>query len=442
MFGVATKYGANVTNENEEPQIETEKSSEVADSGRRRILIGAAVVAGVAAVGGVAFSRRTKAGSNAASDLVLTDSATTTTPPSTTVDTIVGKVTGDSNDAPTSDTAVQSADSTNLETNVTDLPETTVAGDGTKQLPMQALDRSTEGPFAGFPVGDFPGTAPQPGVAVRLNVGWEDTVLFDDLVKQLASHPDAAQLEALVIGAFASESLDTPDAAITALVSSAPAFPNVKALFFGDVAQERSEISWINCGDQASLAEAFPKLQVLRIRGAGDGRLTNFALPELHSLIIETGGLRPEVVREVLAADLPSLRYLSLWLGTPEYGGETTLADLAPLLEGRVHPGLQHLGLPNSAIADEVAAAVSRSPLIDTIEELDFSRGTIGDAGFGALTQMGPTAKLRTLDVSHHYASFDAVVALDVEMKKRNVRLDASDRQQEEDNERWVSISE
>jgi hypothetical protein len=129
-------------------------------------------------------------------------------------------------------------------------------------------------------------------------------------------------------------------------------------------------------------------------------------------------------------------------LGTPEYGGETTLTDLAPLLEGRVHAGLTHLGFPNSEIADEVATAVSRSPLIDTLEELDFSRGTIGDLGFAALTQMAPTAKLRALDVSHHYATPDVEVALETEMKKRNVRIGTSDPQTEDDGERWVSISE
>jgi hypothetical protein len=393
-------------------RVNATKGEDRVDSGRRKLIVRAVALAGTAVVVGAALSRRKKGDSIAAADLVVTDNATTTIAASTTTE-VRGIV-----------------------------ESTSTVVDSTRSSTLKAVDRSTDGPFAGLPVGDFPDTAPQPGVAVRLNVGWEDAVLFGDLVKQLASHPNAAQLEALVIGAFDNDSLELPDSAIAEVVSLASAFPNVKALFFGDVAQERSEISWINCGDQAMLAHAFPKLEILRIRGNGAGRLTNFALPALRSLTIETGGLSPAVVRDVMTADLPALRKLSLWLGTPDYGGETTLEDLAPLLEGRVHPNLTHLGLPNSAIADEVATAVSRSPLIDTLEELDFSRGTIGDLGFAALTQMGPTVKLRTLDVSHHYATPDVVAALETEMKKRNVRIDTSDPQTEDDGERWVSISE
>lgn len=383
------------------------------DNGRRKLIVGAVALVGAAVVVGAALTRRKKADSNAAADLVVTDNVTTTVVASTT---------------------------TGLATGVVESTSTVV--DNTKPSALRAVDRSTDGPFAGLPVGDFPDTAPQPGVALRLNVGWEDTVSFVDLVKQLAAHPNAARLEALVIGAFDNDSLELADSAIAEIVSVASAFPNMKALFFGDVSQERSEISWINCGNQADLAHAFPKLEILRIRGNGAGRLTNLALPSLRSLTIETGGLKHEVVSDVLAADLPSLRLLSLWLGTPEYGGETTLADLAPLLEGRVHPGLTRLGFVNSAITDEVAVAVSQSPLIDTLEELDFSRGTIGDLGFAALTQMGSTAKLRALDVSHHYATPEAVTALEMEMRRRNVRIDTSDPQTEDDGERWVSISE
>jgi hypothetical protein len=395
-----------------ETRVNATKGEDRVDGGRRKLIVRAVALAGTAVVVGAALTRRKKGDSIAAADLVVTDNATTTIAASTTTE-VRGIV-----------------------------ESTSTVVESTKSSTLKAVDRSTDGPFAGLPVGDFPDTPPQPGVAVRLNVGWEDAVLFGDLVKQLASHPNAAQLEALVIGAFDNDSLELPDSAIAEVVSVTSAFPNVKALFFGDIAQERSEISWINCGDQAVLAHAFPKLEILRIRGNGAGRLANFALPALRSLTIETGGLSPAVVRDVMTADLPALRKLSLWLGTPDYGGETTLADLAGLLEGRVHAGLTHLGFPNSAIADEVATAVSRSPLMDTLEELDFSRGTIGDLGFAALTQMGPTVKLRALDVSHHYATPDVEAALETEMKKRNVRIDTSNPQTEDDGERWVSISE
>lgn len=302
--------------------------------------------------------------------------------------------------------------------------------------------RSTEGPFAGLPVGDFPGTEPGPGVAVRLHIDWSnEDVVFGDLLSKVAAHPGAAELEALVIGSWEADSLFDSNDVIDGLVGAAARFPKLRALFFGDASQEVSEISWIECGDQAKLANAFPGLEHLHIRGNGGPSLAGLNLPRLHTLVLETGGLNPDVVRTVLATPLPALRHLELWLGTPNYGGDTSVADLAPLLDGSVHTGLTYLGLRNAEIADEVAFAVSRSAVLGWIEELDVSLGTLGDEGYIALSQMGPAPKLRRLDVSHHYAGPGAVDALTTEMARRGVAVDTSNRQ-EDDEDRWVSISE
>jgi predicted DNA-binding WGR domain protein len=306
---------------------------------------------------------------------------------------------------------------------------------------LRAVGRSTDAPLAGRPVGDFPAATPAPGVAIRLHLDWDSEETFESLIDSLAAHPDAAQLEALVIGNFApGDSMSDPAAVFDGLVKHAATFPNLVALFYGDVEQEVSEISWIAGDDFARVANAFPNLEVLHIRGDGAGSIKGLSLPKLQSLTFETGGLRPAIVKDVLTLDLPSLRHLELWLGTPSYEGDTSVADLEPLLAGRVHTKLQYLGLRNSEIADAVAFAVSQSPLLAWIEELDFSLGTIGDEGMLALSQMGPTPKLRSLNVSHHYGGPGAVKALKAAMKDRNVILDVSDHQ--DDDEPWVSISE
>jgi hypothetical protein len=319
--------------------------------------------------------------------------------------------------APSGTTDARAAKAARGRTDPPDAVITTATTTNDQEPTMHAEDRSTEGPFAGLPVGDFPETAPGPGVASRINLGWDDDNTFEKLLNDLAAHPGAADLEALVVGAFDSESLDMPAPAIQALIAHAAKFPRLRALFFGDVSQERSEVSWVETGDQAKLAQAFPKLEILRFRGSGHSTIAGFSSPVLHTLIIESGGLQPKVVRDVLEADLPALRHLELWLGTPDYGGETTLADLEPLLKGQVHTGLTYLGLRNSEIADEIAFAVSKSPLLATIEELDFSLGTIGDAGYLALAQMEPSPKLRTLNVSRHYAGPGAVEALTEDLR-------------------------
>ena len=75
------------------------------------------------------------------------------------------------------------------------------------------------------------------------------------------------------------------------------------------------------------------------------------------------------------------------------------------------------------------------------IEELDLSLGTLGDEGFIALSHVGPTPKLKRLDVSVHYAGPGAVDTLIAEMGRRGVAIDTSGLQ-ENDEDRWVSISE
>src|SRR5262249_57801527 len=83
----------------------------------------------------------------------------------------------------------------------------------------------------------------------------------------------------------------------------------------------------------------------------------------LKSLIIQSGGLGANVVREVAAADLPELEHLELWLGEENYGGDATVADLAPVLDGGLFPKLKYLGLRDSQIADQIARAVATAPV-------------------------------------------------------------------------------
>ena len=77
--------------------------------------------------------------------------------------------------------------------------------------------RSTEAPFAGLPVGDFPATEPGPEVAIRIHIDWDDEDAdFDDLLSKLVAHEGTKELQALVIGAWVAESLDDPSGVLEA----------------------------------------------------------------------------------------------------------------------------------------------------------------------------------------------------------------------------------
>lgn len=120
---------------------------------------------------------------------------------------------------------------------------------------------------------------------------------------------------------------------------------------------------------------------------------------------METGGLPAEVVRGIAGSDLPALENLELWLGTDEYGGDSTADDLAPLLSGSAFPALRSLGLCNSAIQDAVAEAVAGAPVVARLERLGLSMGVLTDEGAAALLDGQPLTHLGRLDLSHHYLS-------------------------------------
>jgi hypothetical protein len=91
---------------------------------------------------------------------------------------------------------------------------------------------------------------------------------------------------------------------------------------------------------------------------------------------------------ELRAARWPRLEELDLWFGDPEYGGDCTLDDVLPLLDGRVAlPALRRLGLRNAAFADELCEPLLRSPLLPQLTTLDLSLGVLSDDGAAILAR-------------------------------------------------------
>src|SRR5262249_56131328 len=127
----------------------------------------------------------------------------------------------------------------------------------------------------------------------------------------------------------------------------------------------------------ARLREAYRGLEEFRVRGGNNLSLGTLRHKNLKKLVIETGGLPVSVLREVCAAKLPALEHLELWLGEENYGWDGTVNDLKPLLSGKLFPKLRYLGLRDSIIADEVATAVARAPVLKKIRVLDLSLGNL-----------------------------------------------------------------
>jgi hypothetical protein len=254
------------------------------------------------------------------------------------------------------------------------------------------------------------------------------------------AEPEAAQTEELSIGLWAAGGMSDKltRAMLEALAGAASRLPRLRSLFIGDIDQEESEISWIQHGDLAPVLAAFPNLTSLSVYGANDLSLGTVQMPGLQRLSLENGGLNGEVVRQVARAEWPNLEYLDLYLGTEEYGASSAPEDLAPFLSPERFPKLRHLGLKNSDYQDQIAQMFAEAPILDQLDTLDLSMGTLSDEGGAALLSSVRVKGLKRLDLSHHFLSDEMMGKLEALGKF----VDVSDQQEaDEDDPEWRFVA-
>ena len=293
--------------------------------------------------------------------------------------------------------------------------------------------------FYGLPVIEFKDADSWQGtdVAYSVSVDWDTPI--DEVGKRLqriASQPQADQLQAIVIGAwFGDDSQASSDVVIETLAGCKDQFKDVQAIFLGDITSEQNEISWIEQSDVTPLLNAYPKLELLRIRGGHNLSFSKTEHQQLKTLIIETGGLPRSVLREIFRCEFPNLEHLELWLGTEDYGGDAGPEDLQPLLTGKLFPKLNYLGLRNRDGIDEIVPVLPNAPLLSRIKVLDLSLGNLTDVGARSLLALNKNSSLEKLDISHHYVTSNVVGQLRSQLPFDVVADDAQD-----DEDEWRSI--
>jgi hypothetical protein len=165
-------------------------------------------------------------------------------------------------------------------------------------------------------------------IAYRIAVEYEPESPWADVFASFVESPGIEKVGALVIGAWDEVSTGTPpDAPIEGLVGARDRLTGLRALYFGDISMEESEISWIHQGDLSPILSAYPKLEELRVRGGNQLSFGKLAHKALKTLVVETGGMDRSIVQQVAAADLPELEHLELWLGDDGYGANTSVAE-------------------------------------------------------------------------------------------------------------------
>lgn len=275
---------------------------------------------------------------------------------------------------------------------------------------------------------------------------YEDDGTWEEEFDAFLAEVDPAGVRALIIGQWGESYEETSAYPIGLVIAAAERLTSLEAVFVGDLTMEEAEISWIEQSDVTALLAAFPALVELGVRGGSKLVFPATRHERLRSLTIETGGLPVQVVRGVLDSELPALERLDLWLGVSAYGGDTDVADLAPLLSGTRFPALHHLGLRNSEVENEIAAALASAPLVARLRTLDLSCGTLGDEGAAALLDGQPLTHLETLDLHHHFLTEPMERRVAEALEPHGVRVDLSDRCEPWDDRgpagRYVTVSE
>ncbi|MEU6038148.1 hypothetical protein ABZ801_22325 [Actinomadura sp. NPDC047616] len=134
--------------------------------------------------------------------------------------------------------------------------------------------------FAGLPVAEFTpdgeadGTPPPAGeVAWAVRYDWGDHA-FPELFERFMAAVDTTRVTALVVGYWGFD--DSTGLGARTLTAAADRFPNLRALFLGDITNEELHISWIDHADITPLVEAFPGLERLEVRGGRGLELSPF----------------------------------------------------------------------------------------------------------------------------------------------------------------------
>ncbi|EGX59236.1 hypothetical protein SZN_13576 [Streptomyces zinciresistens K42] len=310
--------------------------------------------------------------------------------------------------------------------------------------------------FHGLPVHTFPVPgAPTDDLPEPDSVAWRITSDVYDADEdwpvafaRFSAAVDTTRVKALVVGAWQEAYETDPSGVIEALLAARDRFPALRAVFLGDIVMEECEISWINQTDVSPLLAGFEALEEFGVRGGTGLEFTALRHGALRKLVVETGGLPVGAVRGIGASDLPALEHLDLWLGTPDYGGDSEAADLEAILSGARLPRLRHLALRNSEMQDAVAAAVAAAPVVDRLEVLDLSMGVLTDEGAGALLSGQPLTHLKKLDLHHHYLSAAVEERVRQTLEAAGVQVDLDRDDAEEDTEddgtvwRYVAVGE
>jgi uncharacterized protein (TIGR02996 family) len=241
---------------------------------------------------------------------------------------------------------------------------------------------------------------------------------IDEALATVLDHPSARFVRELAVSIETSEQAGYGR---IANVLGARHLPTLRTLVLGDLYPECA-VARSPVGRLAPMYGALPNLETLVVR-AGSVTLGPIDLPRLRELVIITNGLDRASLRSICAARWPALERLSLQLGDRH---RFAVKDLTAILDAAAFPKLKRLGLRNTLISDAICRALAHSNIIQQLEFLDLSLGTMTDVGAAALAS-GHFPRLG-LDAGENYLTRHGLHALwkVAKLKAEGTRWDSS----------------
>jgi len=293
--------------------------------------------------------------------------------------------------------------------------------------------------LAGKPVKAFKGTI-DPATAVKVSSGYDEKVRILEKLDNLANQPNIAEMDTLIIGEWNEAGEGTScDDVVGKLIELKDKLSGLKHLFIGDMSYEECEMSWIVQASYSDFYQHFPALETFGTRGSDGLKLGKINLPNLKNLIIESGGLPVEVVKDIVASNLNELEHLEIWLGTEGYGGTVSIEDIKPILNGN-YPKLKYLGLKNYDDEDLIAKELQGASILKNLETLDLSMGVLKNKGAEALYNNDALLNLKHINCRHHFISDEWQAKLKTKFAAQNINLADQEDADEDDDEAYYYV--
>ncbi len=186
-------------------------------------------------------------------------------------------------------------------------------------------------------------------------------------------------------------------------LAEAPHPDRIRELRFDDYVFTDCEISWATMGDLAGLFAPFTRLELLHLKSGAGGTLGELDLPRLRTLIRESGGLAASEITAITTASWPKLRHLEIWFGSPNYGGDSTVASIRSILDAKNVPRLRHLGIVNCTWVEDAIDALAHSKILPQLHSLDLSKGILARRGVALFREHAAAFRhLASIDLTHN----------------------------------------